>query len=72
MSIISRKNQITVPAETLRAAGLRPGDDLRVAAVGPGRIELVAVAELVGEFAGALDEDAYPKGYLEQLRTEWP
>lgn len=71
MSVLSQKNQITVPVDVLRQAGLVPGDDLRVAAVGPGRIELVKLDDLIAEFAGALDADAYPDGYLGRLRSEW-
>jgi bifunctional DNA-binding transcriptional regulator/antitoxin component of YhaV-PrlF toxin-antitoxin module len=72
MSVISRKNQVTLPVEALRAAGLEPGDDLRVQAVGPGRLELVRAADLVDEFAGIFDASIYPDGYLEKLRREWP
>lgn len=71
MSVISKKHQITVPVGVLREAGLGPGDDVRVTAVGPGRIELVRVEDLVGELAGALDRRVYPEGYLEELRREW-
>ena len=71
MSVISRKNQITIPVEELRKAGLAPGDDLRVVAAGPGRLQLVKAADLVEEFAGALDREVYPPGYLEDLRREW-
>ena len=72
MSVISRKNQITLPVEALRAAGLEPGDDVRVHAVGPGRLELARSGELVDEFAGVFDASVYPEGYLEKLRREWP
>jgi bifunctional DNA-binding transcriptional regulator/antitoxin component of YhaV-PrlF toxin-antitoxin module len=72
MSIISRKNQVTLPVEALRAAGLEPGDDVRVQAVGPGRLELVRADALVAEFAGVFDATVYPDGYLERLRREWP
>jgi bifunctional DNA-binding transcriptional regulator/antitoxin component of YhaV-PrlF toxin-antitoxin module len=72
MSVISRKNQVTLPVEALRAAGLQPGDDLRVQAVGPGRLELVRADDLVEEFAGVFDATVYPDGYLDQLRREWP
>ena len=72
MSIISRKNQITLPVEALRAAGLEPGDDVRVQAVGPGRLELLRSDDLVEEFAGVFDASVYPDGYLEKLRREWP
>jgi bifunctional DNA-binding transcriptional regulator/antitoxin component of YhaV-PrlF toxin-antitoxin module len=72
MSIISRKNQLTLPIEALRAAGLEPGDDVRVQVVGPGRLELVRADELVDEFAGVFDATVYPNGYLDELRREWP
>jgi bifunctional DNA-binding transcriptional regulator/antitoxin component of YhaV-PrlF toxin-antitoxin module len=72
MSVISRKNQLTLPIEALRAAGLEPGDDVRVQVVGPGRLELVRADELVDEFAGVFDATVYPDGYLDGLRREWP
>jgi bifunctional DNA-binding transcriptional regulator/antitoxin component of YhaV-PrlF toxin-antitoxin module len=72
MSVISRKNQVTLPVDVLRAAGLEPGDDVRVRAVGRGRLELVRADELVAEFAGVFDSTVYPEGYLEDLRREWP
>ena len=72
MSVISRKNQVTLPVEALRAAGLEPGDDVRVEARGPGRLELVRADDLVEQFAGVFDATVYPNGYLDQLRREWP
>jgi bifunctional DNA-binding transcriptional regulator/antitoxin component of YhaV-PrlF toxin-antitoxin module len=72
VSVISRKNQITLPVDALRAAGLEPGDDVRVEAVGPGRLELVLADDLVQEFAGVFDASVYPEGYLDKLRREWP
>lgn len=72
MSVISRKNQITLPVDALRAAGLEPGDDVRVEVRGPGRLELVRAGELVEEFAGVFDADVYPESYLDELRREWP
>ncbi len=72
MSVISRKNQVTLPIDALRAAGLEPGDDVRVQAVGPGRLELVRADDLVAEFAGVFDATVYPSDYLERLRREWP
>jgi bifunctional DNA-binding transcriptional regulator/antitoxin component of YhaV-PrlF toxin-antitoxin module len=71
MSLISSKNQVTLPVDALRGAGLEPGDDVRVKAVAPGRLELVRVEELVAEFAGIFDATVYPAGYLDDLRREW-
>jgi bifunctional DNA-binding transcriptional regulator/antitoxin component of YhaV-PrlF toxin-antitoxin module len=72
MSVISRKNQVTLPVEALRAAGLAPGDDVRVEVRGPGHLELVRADDLVDEFAGVFDASVYPNGYLDELRREWP
>jgi bifunctional DNA-binding transcriptional regulator/antitoxin component of YhaV-PrlF toxin-antitoxin module len=72
VSLISRKNQVTLPVDALRAAGLEPGDDVRIEVVGPGRLELVLADDLVQEFAGAFDASVYPEDYLDRLRREWP
>jgi AbrB family looped-hinge helix DNA binding protein len=71
VSAISSKNQITIPADVLRAAGLRPGDDVRISSVGPGHIELVKSDALVEEYAGSLGDDVYPPGYLDEVRDGW-
>lgn len=71
MSAVSRKNQVTIPAEVMREAGLAPGDDVRILSVGPGRIELVKTDELIDEFAGALDDSVYPPEYLDEVRRGW-
>ena len=71
MALISQKNQVTIPVEALRKAGLSAGDDVRVVAVAPGRLELVRIGELVDQFAGIFDATVYPRGYLEEIRGEW-
>lgn len=71
MSAISRKNQITLPAEVLREAGLGPGDDVRISTVGPGRIALVKTDALLEEYAGSMDDDVYPPEYLTEVRKGW-
>lgn len=72
MSLISRKNQVTLPVEVLREAGLAAGDDVTVRAIGAGRLELVRAEDLAREFAGVVDGSVYPPGYLDELRREWP
>lgn len=72
MSVISRKNQVTLPVDVLREAGLEPGDDVTVRATGAGRLELVRAEDLAREFAGVVDASVYPPGYLDELRREWP
>jgi AbrB family looped-hinge helix DNA binding protein len=71
MSAISRKNQVTIPKDVLKASGLAAGDDVRISSAGRGRIELVKSDELIDEFAGSLDETTYPFGYLENVRRGW-
>ena len=71
MSAVSRKNQVTIPKDVLAAAGVAAGDDVRISAAGPGRIELVKTDELIEEYAGRLDATVYPPGYLEEIRRGW-
>lgn len=68
---VSRKNQITIPVAALRAAGLGPGDVLRVEALGAGRVALTRVDELLERYAGALDTGGRFRGRVDALREEW-
>lgn len=70
MSVISTKNQLTLPVEVMRAAGISSGDDVQVVSSGPGRIEIIQTDELIARFAGSLP-GVYPDGYLQELRDEW-
>jgi bifunctional DNA-binding transcriptional regulator/antitoxin component of YhaV-PrlF toxin-antitoxin module len=68
MPRISSKNQITLPVETLRSAGLAAGDEVSVTAEGADRIVVTRTADpsaALGVFDGL-----YEPGYLERLRAE--
>jgi hypothetical protein len=71
MSRISSKNQVTLPVAELRAAGLGPGDEIRVRALGRGTLAIETPGSLVDRFAGVFDRSVYPDGYLQRLRDEW-
>ena len=70
MPKISSKNQITLPAETLRAAGLNPGDEVTVRPTGDGEIIIAARGERVRRHAG-IANGMYRDGELDRLRDEW-
>jgi bifunctional DNA-binding transcriptional regulator/antitoxin component of YhaV-PrlF toxin-antitoxin module len=67
---ISSKNQITIPADALRAAGLEIGDRVVAHAQGPGRLVLKREQDVLAEFAGAMT-GVYRRNELDELRTEW-
>ena len=69
-SRISSKNQVTMPVAVMAAAGLAPGDQVRVEVVGPGELVLRRDPGPVAAFAGALT-GVYGPGYLDELRDEW-
>lgn len=68
---VSSKNQVTIPASELRAAGLESGDVVRVQALGAGRVVLTRVDELVARYAGSLDTGGQLRRQIEELRDEW-
>jgi len=68
---VDEKNQITVPASELRAAGLEPGDVVRVDALGVGRLVLTRVDTLLARYAGRLDTGGALRRELDELREGW-
>lgn len=69
-SRISSKNQVTIPVDALRDAGLQPGERVTAVADGPGRVVLERQHDLIAEFAGSLT-GIYATNEIEQLRSEW-
>jgi bifunctional DNA-binding transcriptional regulator/antitoxin component of YhaV-PrlF toxin-antitoxin module len=69
-SRVSSKNQVTIPVDALRQAGLSPGDRLVATADGLGRIVLEREHDVLAELAGRLT-GVYRPGELEELRDEW-
>lgn len=69
MPRISTKNQVTLPVESLKAAGLKPGDEVAIEAEGADRI---VVHRAASDLTGALGvfDGLYEPGYLERLRSE--
>jgi bifunctional DNA-binding transcriptional regulator/antitoxin component of YhaV-PrlF toxin-antitoxin module len=68
---LSSKHQATIPVAVLAEAGVKAGEQLRVEALGPGRIVLTRADDSFEDLLGALGNDAFPPGYLEELRREW-
>ncbi len=71
MAKLSSKNQITIPVDVLREAGLAAGDEVSVRASGRGRLEVERLRDVFKEFAGSLPPGTYPPGYLDELRDDW-
>ena len=70
MARVSSKNQVTLPVEAMRAAGLRPGEEVTVRPIGDGELVIAARASRVRRHAGIAD-GIYEEGELNRLRDEW-
>jgi bifunctional DNA-binding transcriptional regulator/antitoxin component of YhaV-PrlF toxin-antitoxin module len=66
---ISSKHQVTLPVESLEAAGLRAGDEVVIEAEGADRIVVHRAAPDLASALGVFD-GLYEPGYLEKLRSE--
>lgn len=67
---ISSKNQVTIPVDALRRAGLKAGDELRVESARAGRVVFARDTNPLLKYAGALT-GVFKPGDLEKLRNEW-
>jgi bifunctional DNA-binding transcriptional regulator/antitoxin component of YhaV-PrlF toxin-antitoxin module len=67
---VSSKNQVTIPVDALREAGLEAGDRLVARAEGPGRIVFERAVDVLEELAGSLP-GVYEPDELARLRDEW-
>ncbi len=70
MPRVSSKNQVTLPVEVMRSAGLAPGDDVTIRRVGDGEVLVAARGSRVRRHAG-IATGIYRPGELDQLRDEW-
>ncbi len=71
MPRLSSKNQVTLPVRILRAAGLRPGDELVITSSRPGFVEIAMAGDVIDDFAGCLTPGTYPPDYLAKERARW-
>jgi bifunctional DNA-binding transcriptional regulator/antitoxin component of YhaV-PrlF toxin-antitoxin module len=69
MPRISSKHQVTLPVESLEAAGLMPGDEVVIEAEGSDRIVVHRAASDLSHALGVFD-GLYEPGYLDRLRSE--
>jgi AbrB family looped-hinge helix DNA binding protein len=70
MPRVSSKNQITLPVEAMRAAGLHAGDEVTVRPVGDGEVIVARRGSRVRRHAG-IATGIYQPGELDRLRDEW-
>jgi AbrB family looped-hinge helix DNA binding protein len=70
MAKVSSKNQITLPVETMRQAGLHAGDEVVVRPIGDGEIIVAARGSRIRRHAG-IAKGIYRDAELDRLRDEW-
>jgi bifunctional DNA-binding transcriptional regulator/antitoxin component of YhaV-PrlF toxin-antitoxin module len=70
MSRVSSKNQVTLPVEAMRAAGLRAGEEVTIRPIGDGELIIAARGSRVRRHAG-IATGIYEPGELDRLRDEW-
>lgn len=70
MPRVSSQNQVTLPVETMRVAGLQAGDEVTVRPVGDGEVIIAARGSRIRRHAG-IATGIYSDGELDSLRDEW-
>ena len=70
MARVSSKNQVTLPVEAMRAAGLHAGDEVTVRPLGDGEVIIARLGSRVRQHAG-IATGIYEPGELDRLRDEW-
>lgn len=70
MTRVSRKHQVTLPLDALRAAHLEPGDELQVTVDDDGRVVLTPVTDPLEDLIGSAPGLSAATN-LEALRDEW-
>ncbi|WP_259310836.1 AbrB/MazE/SpoVT family DNA-binding domain-containing protein [Capillimicrobium parvum] len=68
MPRISSTHRVTLPADSLKASGLRAGDDVTIEVDGPGRVVIRRVRHDVDAALGVFD-GLYDPAYLDRLRA---
>jgi AbrB family looped-hinge helix DNA binding protein len=70
MPRVSSKNQVTLPVDVMRSAGLAAGDEVTVRRVGDGEVLVAVRGSRVRRHAG-IARGIYQPGELDRLRDEW-
>jgi bifunctional DNA-binding transcriptional regulator/antitoxin component of YhaV-PrlF toxin-antitoxin module len=70
MARVSSKNQVTLPVEAMRAAGLHAGEEVTVRPIGDGELVIAARGSRIRRHAG-IAAGIYEQGELDRLREEW-
>ncbi len=70
MAKVSSKNQVTLPVEAMRAAGLHAGEEVTVRPIGDGELIIAARGSRIRRHAG-IATGIYEDGELDRLRDEW-
>jgi bifunctional DNA-binding transcriptional regulator/antitoxin component of YhaV-PrlF toxin-antitoxin module len=70
MPRVSSKNQVTLPVEAMRIAGLRAGDEVTIRPTADGELIIAACGSRVRRHAG-IATGIYEPAELDRLRDEW-